>query len=116
MNKEISQLNDLESLLCSNEAILHQAMRDVDKVLEDAKRRKVPSVDEVLVAPSVVAGQLYELVAEEKSLEETRAMLGRALDKGRIGGDVWAKVGIPLLWLGGRENANMLVANKESCA
>lgn len=96
INKEISQLADLESLLCSNEAILHQAMRDADKVLEDAKRRKVPNVDEVLVAPTVVAGQLYELVADERSLEESRAVVGRALDKGRIGGDVWAKVRILL--------------------
>ncbi len=71
-------------------------MRDADKVLEDAKRRKVPNVDEVLVAPTVVAGQLYELVADERSLEESRAVVGRALDKGRIGGDVWAKVRILL--------------------
>lgn len=66
-------------------------MRDADKVMEDAKHRKVPGVDEVLVAPTVVAGQLYELVADERSLEECRAAVGKALDRGRIGGDVWAK-------------------------
>ena len=90
---EISQLNDLEKMLSSNEAILHQAMRDADKVLEDAKRRKVPNVDDVLVAPSIVAGQLYQAVAEERAIEDCRAVLGKALDKGRIGGGVWAKVG-----------------------
>lgn len=67
-------------------------MRDADKVLEDAKRRTVPNVDEVLVAPTVVAGQLYHSVAEEKAIEESRGVLGKALDKGRIGGGVWAKV------------------------
>lgn len=92
INAEMSQLNDLEKLLSSNEAILHQAMRDADKVLDDAKRRKVPNVDEVLVAPTVVAGQLYASVAEERAIEESRAVLGKALDKGRIGGGVWAKV------------------------
>lgn len=92
INREISQLDDLEALLSSNENILHQAMRDADKVLEDAKRRTVPSVDEVLVAPTVVAGQLYQSVAEEKAIEESRGVLGKALDKGRIGGGVWAKV------------------------
>jgi ESCRT-I complex subunit TSG101 len=92
MNREISQLNDLQSLLNSNETILHQAMRDADQVMEDAKHRKVPSVDDVLVAPTVVARQLYELVADETSLEECRGVVGRALDRGRIGGDVWAKV------------------------
>lgn len=92
MNQEISQLNVLQSLLTSNESILHQAMRDADQVMEDAKHRKVPSVDDVLVAPTVVARQLYELVADETSLEECRGVVGRALDRGRIGGDVWAKV------------------------
>lgn len=94
MNHEISQLNDLQSLLTSNEAILHRAMRDADKVMEDAKHRKVPNVDDVLVAPTVVARQLYELVADETSLEECRGVVGRALDRGRIGGDVWAKVSL----------------------
>ena len=67
-------------------------MRDADKVLEDAKRRTVPNVDEVLVAPTVVAGQLYQSVAEEKAIEDSRGVLGKALDKGRIGAGVWAKV------------------------
>lgn len=92
INNEISQLDDLQSLLSANEGILHQAMRDADKVMEDAKHRDVPGVDEVLVAPTVVAGQLYSLVADERSLEECRGVLGKALDKGKIGGDVWAKV------------------------
>lgn len=97
INQEISQLNNLESVLSSNEAILHQAMCDAEKVMEDAKHRKVPSVDEVLVAPTVVAGQLYELVADEHSLEECRAVVAKALDRGRIGGDIWAKVSLPCL-------------------
>ncbi len=88
----MSRLNDLEAMLCSNEDILHKAMRDADKVLEDAKRRKVPNVDEVLVAPTVVAEQLYQSVAEERAIEESRGVLGKALDKGRIGGGVWARV------------------------
>lgn len=95
INQEICQLNNLESFLSSNEVILHQAMRDADTVVEDAKDRKVPSVDEVLVAPTVVAGQIYELVADEHSLEECRAVVAKALDRGRIGGDIWAKVSLP---------------------
>ncbi|KAL8805163.1 MAG: hypothetical protein Q9182_002145 [Xanthomendoza sp. 2 TL-2023] len=91
INHEMSQLNDLQGLLDSNERILRQAMLDADKVLEDAKRRDVPAVEEVLVAPTVVAGQLYENVVEERVLEECRTVVGKALDRGRIGGDVWAK-------------------------
>ncbi|KAL8898895.1 MAG: hypothetical protein Q9192_001842 [Flavoplaca navasiana] len=92
VNREIAQLNDLQALLDTNEKVLRQAMLDADKVLEDAKRRDVPAVEEVLVAPTVVAGQLYESVVEVKVLEECRIVVGKALDKGRIGGDVWAKV------------------------
>lgn len=99
INQEIAQLNDLQSLLSSNEAILHQATRVAEKVTDDAKHRKVPSVDEVVVAPTVVAGQLYDLVADERSLEECRAVVVKALDRGRIGGDVWAKVGGFLFFL-----------------
>lgn len=95
VKQEIAQLNDLQALLDSNEKILRQAMLDADKVLEDAKRRDVPAVEEVLVAPTVVAGQLYENVVEERVLEECRTVVGKALDKGRIGGDVWAKVRFP---------------------
>ena len=85
-------MEDLDTLLTSNEVILHKAMRDADKVLADAKRRKVPSVDEVLVAPTVVGGQLYQTVAEERAIEDARGVVGKALDKSRIGGGVWAKV------------------------
>ncbi|KAI4273709.1 MAG: hypothetical protein LQ337_004449 [Flavoplaca oasis] len=91
VNREIAQLDDLQALLDTNEKILRQAMLDADKVLEDAQRRDVPAVEEVLVAPTVVAGQLYESVVEVKVLEECRIVVGKALDKGRIGGDVWAK-------------------------
>lgn len=99
INREVTQLNNLQTLLSSNEAILHKAMRDADNVMEDAKHRNVPGVDEVLVAPTVVAGQLYELVSDQRSLEECRAVVGKALDRGRIGGDVWAKVRVYNLYL-----------------
>lgn len=66
-------------------------MHDADRVLEDAKRRKVPDVDDVLVAPTVVAGQLYGAVAEQRAIEDCRAVLGKALDRGRVGSGVWAR-------------------------
>ena len=66
--------------------------------MEEAKHREVPAAEDVLVAPTVVAGQLYELVAEVRSIEDCRAVLARALDKGRLGGDIWAKVGDDVLF------------------
>lgn len=59
--------------------------------MRDASGRRRPEVDEVLVCPTVVGGQLYNLVAEERACEEARLALGRGLDKGRIALDVFVK-------------------------
>lgn len=67
-------------------------MRDADNVIAEAKHRTVPPVDEVLVAPTVVGEQLYELVAEERACVEARGVLARALDRGRVGVEVWVRV------------------------
>ena len=86
------QLNEiLEKLLSSNEKILHQVMQEADAVLEDAKNRQVPDVDEVLSAPTLVGRQIYEAVADERAIEDCRTVLMKALDRGRIGSGVWAK-------------------------
>ncbi|MCJ1289475.1 hypothetical protein MMC34_001008 [Xylographa carneopallida] len=89
--QEQQSLNALSALLTSNEAILHKAMHDADDCIKNAKHRTVPGVDDVLVAPTVVGEQLYKLVAEEKACVEVRGMLGRALDKGRVGSEDWVK-------------------------
>jgi ESCRT-I complex subunit TSG101 len=68
------------------------AMREADRVMEDAAKRRVPDVDDVLVAPTVVGGQLYVLAAEERGLKEGMFVLGRGLDKGRVGAEVFVKV------------------------
>lgn len=67
-------------------------MLEADRVMEEARMRKVPDVDDVLVAPTVVGGQLYALAAEERGIAEALFVLGRALDKGRVGADVFVKV------------------------
>lgn len=66
-------------------------MAQADGVMRDAKGRRRPEVDEVLVCPTVVGNQLYNLVAEQKASEEVRMSLGRALDKGRISLEVYVK-------------------------
>ncbi|MCJ1402941.1 hypothetical protein MMC11_006162 [Xylographa trunciseda] len=89
--QEQQSLNALSALLTSNEAILRKAMHDADNCIKNAKHRTVPGVDEVLVAPTVVGEQLYKLVAEETACVDARGMLGRALDKGRVGSEDWVK-------------------------
>ncbi|RMZ70442.1 UEV domain-containing [Pyrenophora seminiperda CCB06] len=91
LQAELSELQQLDEALASNEQVLKGAMIEADRVMEDARRRKAPDVDDVLVAPTVVGGQLYTLVAEERSISDALFVLGRALDKGRISTDVFVK-------------------------
>lgn len=67
-------------------------MAEADRVMEEARTREVPDVDDVLVTPTVVGGQLYTLCAEERAINEALFVLGKALDRGRIGADVFVKV------------------------
>jgi hypothetical protein len=90
-------------------------MIEADRVMDDARKRKAPDVDDVLVAPTIVGGQLYTLAAEEKGIADALFVLGRALDRGRVSADVFVKVRSS----GWRYNdmcVNVETANKESCA
>jgi ESCRT-I complex subunit TSG101 len=91
LQQERAALLSLGGLLESNENILHGAMRDADECIASAQHKAIPGVDEVLVAPTVVGQQLYDLVAEEKACADTREVLGRALDRGRISSEMWIK-------------------------
>jgi ESCRT-I complex subunit TSG101 len=91
LQSELEQLQLLDQALTSNERILQETMREAEQVMRDASGRRRPEVDELLVCPTVVGGQLYALVAEERACEEARLALGRGLDKGRIGLDVFVR-------------------------
>jgi ESCRT-I complex subunit TSG101 len=92
LQSELEQLMQLDAALAANEQILKDTMREADRVMDEARMRQVPDVDEVLVAPTVVGGQLYSLAAEERGIADALFVLGRALDKGRVGCDVFVKV------------------------
>ncbi|KAJ4305929.1 Suppressor protein stp22 of temperature-sensitive alpha-factor receptor and arginine permease [Kalmusia sp. IMI 367209] len=77
LQSELDQLQQLDAALASNEQILRDAMREADRVMDDARRRKVPDVDDVLVAPTVVGGQLYGVAAEERGIAEALFVLAR---------------------------------------
>jgi ESCRT-I complex subunit TSG101 len=94
---ELSELKSLDAALASNEFILQESMRKADEVIASAAGREVPGVDEVLVAPTVVGGQLYELVCEERAVGDAMFVLGRALERERIGVDVFLKVCLMLM-------------------
>ncbi|KAL3422525.1 UEV domain-containing protein [Phlyctema vagabunda] len=92
MQNEISALESLSATLQSNTTILHTALRDADGVIESSQHRAPPGIDDILVAPTVVGNQLYELVSEERSLGDALFVLGRAVERGRISPVVFAKM------------------------
>ncbi|KAE8376768.1 UEV domain-containing protein [Aspergillus bertholletiae] len=103
---EISSLNTLNSSLQSNTSILQQSLHRADAVIADAQSRisssaaqssldpmpsGLPPIDEVLVAPTVVGKQLYDLVAEERGIEQAIYALQTAHVKGVIGVETWSR-------------------------
>ncbi|KAF2397723.1 UEV-domain-containing protein [Trichodelitschia bisporula] len=89
--EELSDLQFIDATLAANERILRDAMRDADAAIRDSARRRRPEVDEVLVCPTVVGGQVYGLVAEARACEEARVALARGLDAGRVGLEAFVK-------------------------
>lgn len=92
MHAEHEALSSLSALLTSNTTILHNALHAADAVIENSQHRAAPKIDEILVAPTVVGNQLYELVSEERSLADAIFVVGRAVERGRVAPAVFVKV------------------------
>jgi ESCRT-I complex subunit TSG101 len=110
---EVTTLNSLHASLQSNTGILQQSIHRADATIADAQTRStsvsasapstsaaagssdgplgLPPIDEVLVAPTVVGKQLYDLVAEEQGLQAALYALQAALVRGVIGVDSWSR-------------------------
>lgn len=92
LNAELVQLQSLDSVLGTNESILHQSLRDCDNVINASKSTPAPNIDEVLVAPTIAAQQLWNLCADEAAIKEALWCLQRAVDAGRVGGTDFVKL------------------------
>ncbi len=92
LQAEAAALTQLSVLLTSNTAILREALHTADGVIENSARHPAPGIDELLVAPTVVGNQLYDLVAEERALADAVFVLGRAVERGRMSPAVFAKM------------------------
>ncbi|KAL4944281.1 UEV domain-containing protein [Aspergillus oleicola] len=108
LQHEISSLKHLNSTLESNTSILTQSLHRADAVIADAQSRSstnqpssssnptndtsgLPPIDDILVAPTVVGKQLYDLVAEERGIQTAIYALQAALVKGVIGVESWSR-------------------------
>ncbi|AEO64695.1 uncharacterized protein THITE_2110989 [Thermothielavioides terrestris NRRL 8126] len=92
LQSESAQLNQLSALLAADAAILQDSLRKADAVIESSANHPRPDIDELLVAPTVVGNQLYELVAEERALADAIFVLGRAVERGRVAPQTFAKM------------------------
>ncbi|KXG46612.1 Steadiness box [Penicillium griseofulvum] len=102
---EVSALNNLHATLQSNTTVLQQSIHRADATIADAQARStsistssshgdtsgLPPIDDVLVAPTVVGKQLYDLVAEEQGIQQALYALQAALVRGVIGVDSWSR-------------------------
>ncbi|OQE38686.1 hypothetical protein PENCOP_c008G00639 [Penicillium coprophilum] len=103
---EVSTLNALHATLQSNTTVLQQSIHRADATIADAQARStsistssahgdapsgLPPIDDVLVAPTVVGKQLYDLVAEEQGIQQALYALQSALVRGVIGVDSWSR-------------------------
>ncbi|KAJ6157835.1 hypothetical protein N7470_005427 [Penicillium chermesinum] len=114
LQAELSALTSLNATLKSNTSILQQSIHRADATIADAQTRAsfsappatsgapgpstssdaptgLPPIDDVLVAPTVVGKQLYDLVAEEEGLQHALYALQAALVRGVIGVDSWSR-------------------------
>ncbi|KAI0454308.1 UEV domain-containing protein [Xylaria acuta] len=84
-------LTPLSNLLASNTMVLQSSLQEADAVITNSKMQQPPAIDDLLVAPTVVGNQLYDVVAEERALGDAIFVLGRAVERGRISPAVFAK-------------------------
>ena len=96
-------------MLDTNEAILHGSLRDCENTIQTTKTKRQPPIDEVLVAPTMVAQQLWTLCAEEAGAREAMYVLQKAVDRGRVSGEVFVR---QMRSLGREVFAKMALARK----
>ncbi|KIH86892.1 hypothetical protein SPBR_08235 [Sporothrix brasiliensis 5110] len=92
LQQDMSDVAQLSALLTSNTDILHETLAAADGLVASSQQTPAPAVDDLLVGPTVVANQLYDLVAEERALADAVFMLGRAVERGRVSPVVFAKM------------------------
>ncbi|KAA8913295.1 ESCRT-I component [Sphaerosporella brunnea] len=92
LEREQHELRRIAAVCDTDAEILRERIAMADRVIHDCRTRELPDVDSMVVAGSVVETQLYDLVAEDMAIEDTIYVLGKALDRERIGLDVFLKV------------------------
>ncbi|KAF3086887.1 hypothetical protein TWF102_007535 [Orbilia oligospora] len=91
MERERIELTRINDVCEKDQRILNERIGMADELIREVRDREAPNIDAVVVAPTVVHNQLYELVTDDMAIEDTIYVLGKALDKERITLDVFLK-------------------------
>ncbi|RVD81665.1 uncharacterized protein DFL_009517 [Arthrobotrys flagrans] len=91
MERERMELIRINDVCEKDQRILNERIGMADELIREVRDREAPNIDAVVVAPTVVHNQLYELVTDDMAIEDTIYVLGKALDKERITLDVFLK-------------------------
>lgn len=95
LQQELNQLQVLQSQLQQNVESLTSTISAADRTVTSAKSEasdsKIPSIDDLVIPPTVVARQLYDSVAEQRGYEAAIFALTEGFVRGRIGGEMWAR-------------------------
>lgn len=84
LDNEKAQLESLDAVLTTNETILRKSLGDCDAVIAASRSLAVPNTDDLLVAPTVVSQQLWNICADEVAIREALWCLQGAISAGRI--------------------------------
>lgn len=95
LQSELAQLKTLQGQLSQNVDSLTSTIKAADRTISSgassSSANKIPSVDELIIPPTVVARQLYDAVAEQRGYEAAIYALTEGFVRGRIGSELWAR-------------------------
>ncbi|KAI7901444.1 Vps23 core domain-containing protein [Cokeromyces recurvatus] len=84
IEQEFRALNDIKDRLKYNNSILEKGLKEIDPIIERVNSMPDVQVDETICGTTVVANQLFELVADDNAISDTVYFLAKALNSERI--------------------------------
>lgn len=83
MEAELSSLQRLQEDCAIDTGLLSERIRMAEHVITQARTKELPDVDTLLTATSIVHNQLYDLICEDKAIQDCIYMLAKLLDRSR---------------------------------
>ncbi|KAK9458383.1 UEV domain-containing protein [Dipodascopsis uninucleata] len=91
LNKEESELKKIIANSSNNRKLIEERIKTADRTISDARQAGDVNIDDIICAEAAVFNQIYDLMADDLAIEDTIYILGKALDRERIGVEVFLK-------------------------